>query len=215
MKKKMLLAQKCGMTLRFGEKGQLIPCTVLKVEPAVVVQKKSREKEGYDALQLGSREVPKEKKSLFKGKKPLKGHYAKAGLALRRVLFEVAAEELGQYNEGQLLDLSWFENTEYFDVSGKTKGRGFQGVMRRWGFQGGPASHGSKFHRSAGSTGSLGFSRSPKGEKRPGRMGNRRVSMQNLRRIHWDHQKGILLLRGAVPGCKGGFVMISPAIKRP
>jgi large subunit ribosomal protein L3 len=208
-----LIGKKIGMEQLFSESGQVIPVTILKAGPCPVVQKKSQEKEGYAALQLGF-EDKKEKNS----NKPERGHFARAGLSLKRVLREFRIGSPGDYKEADEVKTDIFKVGDYVDVTGISKGRGFAGVMKRWGFAGGPATHGAhKWHRRPGSIGSgkADPSRVFKGKRMAGRMGSAKVTCQNLEVMRIDAKENLLAVKGAVPGANGGYVIIKKAIKKP
>lgn len=208
-----LLGKKKGMTRVFDEKGNLIVCTVISAEPNVIVQLKNEEKDGYSAIQLGGIKVPESKKKNVK--KPLVGHFAKAKVEPRRHLLESRVDNLDEYEVGKEIGVDYFADSEFVDVIGTSKGKGFQGVMKRHNFAGGPAAHGSGFHRTAGSTGM----RSTPGRCLPGRpmagqMGNARVTSMNLKVIKVDAEKQLLLVKGAVPGARDSLVHIRKSIKK-
>ncbi len=211
-----LIGKKIGMTQVFDEDGNIIPVTVLQVGPCAVVQVKTQERDGYRAVQLALMEREKrpgdnkepEKKKHRKIPKPLEGHYAKAGIIPQKILREFKLGE-GEIKEGQILTVEIFEGIGRVDVTGTSKGRGFQGVMKRHGYSGGPASHGSKFHRAPGSVGSTTFpGRVLKGKGMPGHMGNERVTAIGLRVVKIDKEKNLMLVKGAVPGPAGGYVLV-------
>ena len=206
---KGLIGKKLGMTQVFSDEGVSVPVTVIEVEPSVVIQKKTKETDGYDALQLGYGRVKQKNVS-----KPLQGHFRKADKGLFRVLREFQMEVEGA-EPGVELTSEMFEPGDYVDVVGTTKGKGFAGVIKRHGFGGGRATHGSMFHRAPGSIGaSADPSRVFKGTRLPGHMGCERKTVQNL--LVWAVRPDInvILVRGAVPGCKNGFVLIKQAIKK-
>ncbi len=204
-----LLGKKIGMTRLFTEDGRWIEVTVLETGPCTVVQRKTRDKDGYDAVQLGFGEV-KEKRL----KKPQLGHFEKAGVAPRRTLREFRVAEDSELKTGDELKVDLFTAGERVDVVGNSKGKGFAGVIKRHGFKGGPGGHGSHFHRTPGS---IGQSADPakvyKNKRMPGHMGNRRVTAQNLEVVNVDSDRNLLLVRGAVPGANGGLVMVRKAVK--
>ncbi len=205
-----ILGKKLGMTQIFKE-GEVIPVTVIKAGPCVVTQIKSEDKDGYTAIQIGFEEA-KEKNI----NKPLKGHFERAGVSLHRYLAEVRLKngERENYKLGQKITVDIFKEGEKVDVTGVSKGRGFAGVVKRWGFRGFPASHGARYHRAGGSIGMAAFpARVIKGMKMPGRMGNRKVTVQNLEIVDIDKEKNLLLLKGAVPGHKGSLIFIKEAVK--
>ena len=205
---KGLIGKKLGMTQVFDDAGNSVPVTVIRVGPCVIVQKKTEERDGYGAVQLG----------FVDGKKapsltsPLRGHFDKASVAPARILREFDFTEGGddQVSVGdQLLVQDVFEAEERVDVVGRTIGRGFQGVIKRHGFSGGRASHGSMFHRAPGSIGqSASPSRVMKGMRGPGHMGNKRRKSKNLRVVKVDSERNILLVQGAVPGSPGNYVQV-------
>ena len=204
---KKLLGKKLGMTRYFLEEGKSIPATALKVGPCVVVQKKSREKEGYSAIQIGF--IPREKK---RTNKPLRGHFKNAGGGGFHYLREIRVEDIKSFEFGQEIKSDVFEIGDTVHVSALSKGRGFSGVVKRWGFSGGRKTHGSRSHRVPGSIGcSATPSRVQKGKKLPGRMGNHRVTVKNLRVIDVKPDMDVVLVKGAVPGGRNGLVEIYKA----
>lgn len=206
-----LMGRKVGMTQIFDEQGLLIPCTVISIEPNVVVQKKTKEVDGYESYQLGAEKVADSKKRNVT--KPLVGHFAKAKVEPRKRLQETfSAEEL---EIGQEIGVEYFEGEKLVDVRGRSKGKGFQGVMKRHNFSGGPAAHGSGFHRHAGSTGMRSTpGRTLPGHKMPGHMGDRRVTTELLEIVKVDVEKQVILVRGSVPGAKNGLVTVRKALKK-
>ncbi|NGX58900.1 MAG: 50S ribosomal protein L3 [Chlamydiae bacterium] len=208
-----LMGIKKGMTRIFDEKGESIVCTVIEAEPNVVVQVKEQAKDGYVAVQMGAEKVPSSK--VKNVSKPLKGHFAKANVEPRRHLKESHLSEGEEYATGQEVGVEYFAQDTYVDVTGTSKGKGFQGVMKRHGFSGGPAAHGSGFHRTAGSTGMCSNpGRTLPGLKMAGHMGNERKIVEGLKVIRVDQEKKIILVKGAIPGCKGGLVTIRKSTKR-
>lgn len=201
---KAIIAQKLGMTQLF--KGDLlVPVTVLRAGPCVVVRLKSREKDGYEAVQLGFSEIPREKRD--KVNMPTRGHFEKAGVAPHRYLAEVPLDP-GEFKVGQKVTVD-FEEGDSLDITGISKGKGFAGVMKRHGFGGGPASHGARFHRAPGAIGQCATpSKVFKGKKLPGRMGSERVTAQNLEVVEVDRAKGLMMVKGSVPGAKGGILLV-------
>ncbi len=198
-----------GMTEVFSEEGVFVPVTVIEVEPSVVVQKKTSEKDGYDALQLGYGRVSQRKLT-----KPIQGHLKKADRGYFRVLREFKGDTEG-YELGQEISIDMFAPGDFVDVVGTTKGKGFAGVIKRHGFGGGRATHGSMFHRAPGSIGaSADPSRVFKGTKLPGHMGTDRKTVQNL--VVWAVRPELnaLLVKGAVPGNKNAYVVVKQAIKK-
>jgi large subunit ribosomal protein L3 len=205
-----ILGKKLGMTQIFKE-GEVIPVTVIKAGPCVVTQIKRIEEDGYLAIQIGFEEAKKKHVN-----KPLGGHFKKAGVVPQRYLTEVRLEngEKENYKLGQKITVDIFQEGEKVDVTGVSKGKGFAGVVKRWGFRGFPASHGSRYHRAGGSIGMAAFpARVIKGMKMPGRLGNKKVTVQNLEIVKIDKEKNLLLLKGAVPGFKGSLVFIKEAVK--
>ncbi len=203
-----IIGKKLGMTQIFDEEGNAIPVTVLKAGPCIVVQKKTEEKDGYNAIQIGFIEgKPLKEKKLTK---PMKGHFEKAKVSPLRVLREVWITPDEEIKEGDELKVSTvFKDVEKVNVTGISKGKGFQGVIKRHGFSGGRASHGSMFHRAPGSIGATTFpARVWKGKGLPGHMGNERVTVRNLKVVRIDEEKNLLLLKGAVPGANGEIVII-------
>jgi large subunit ribosomal protein L3 len=217
--KKMIRLQgkKCGMVRVFDKAGAPIGCTLLKMDPNVVSQIKTRAKDGYDAIQLASsEEQANDPRTIEKRlKKPVLGHFKKSGIAPHRHLHETKVEDVNQYEIGKKVDLSVFEGVQFVDVMGISKGKGYQGVMKKYGFSGGPAAHGSGFHRHAGSTGMRSSpGRSLPNSPRPSHMGDERVTVQSLRVVLVDVEKGLLAVEGAVPGAKNGMVIVSQAKKK-
>jgi large subunit ribosomal protein L3 len=204
-----LIGKKLGMTQIFSDEGISVPVTVIEVEPSVVIQKKSKETDGYDALQLGYGRVKQRNVT-----KALQGHFKKADKGLFRVLREFDMDPEG-CELGQELNAEMFSPGDYVDVVGTTKGKGFAGVVKRHGFRGGRATHGSMFHRAPGSIGaSADPSRVFKGTKLPGHMGCGRKTAQNLLVWAVRPEMNVIMVRGAVPGSKNGFVLIKQAIKK-
>ncbi|RMG01171.1 MAG: 50S ribosomal protein L3 [Nitrospirae bacterium] len=195
-----ILGKKIGMTQIFDEKGKVIPVTVIEAGPCTVVQVKTTDTDGYDALQLGFDEIRKEKRV----NRPMMGHFKKAGSKPYRLLREFRMSGL---NVGDQVTVEQFKKGDRVSVSGLSKGKGFQGVMKRHGYGGGPGSHGSMFNRAPGSIGSSAFpSRVWKNKGMPGRMGGKRVTVKNLTVVDIRPEQNLILLRGAVPGHKGSYV---------
>lgn len=200
-----IIGIKVGMTQTFDEKGNVIPATVIKAGPCTVVQKKTREIDGYAAVQLGLIDG----KEYNKATKPVRGHFDKAGLPPVRVLREFRCEETGDLKEGAQFFVDIFSVGEKINVIGTSKGKGFAGVIKRHGFKGGKKSHGSMFHRAPGSIGQSAWpSRVIKGKKMPGHMGDARISVKNLTVIEADKENNLLVVKGAVPGAKGGLLLL-------
>ena len=203
-----LIGKKVGMTQTFDEEGNVAPITVIKVGPCTVIQKKTRKKDGYSAIQLGLIEEKGKKKAT----KPLVGHYEKSGVPPMKILKEFQFAEKGEVKEGDQFFVDIFQIGEKVHVVGTSKGKGFAGVVKRWGFHGGKATHGSMFHRRPGSAGASAYpSRVMKGKKQPGHMGNKRVTVKNLRIIQADKENNLLVVKGAVPGARGGYLLIKKA----
>jgi large subunit ribosomal protein L3 len=205
-----ILGKKVGMTQVFGDQGAMIPVTVLEVGPCLVVQRKTAESDGYDAVQVGL----VEKRPPRHVSQPQQGHFKKAGVAPTRRLaeFKVKADE--QWQPGDEVRASIFTAGEYVDVVGTSKGKGFQGVVKRHHFRGGRATHGSMFHRAPGSIGASSFpSRVYPGMRAAGRMGGGRVTAKNLKVVSVDADKNVILVSGAVPGSTGTYVTVKRAKK--
>ena len=207
---KGILGKKIGMTQVFASDGKLIPVTVVSVEPNVVMQIKTKETDGYEAIQLGFT-TKKEKHS----NKPEMGHAKKANTAPKRFLKEIKGVEVENYSLGQELTVSIFEAGEIVDVTGTTKGKGFQGVIKRHNQSRGPMGHGSQYHRGVGSMGTLRPMRVFKGKKLPGHMGNETVTIQNLEVVAVLEDENVILIKGNIPGPKNSFVVIKSSIKHP
>lgn len=212
-----LMGKKRGMTQRFNSKGALVPCTVIHVEPNVITQIKRKESDGYNALQLGYEKLQTRDERTLKRRvsNQLLGHFKKANVEPRRYLSETRLSDLESYEVGQELGLALFNDVEFLDVIGTSQGKGYQGVMKRHNFAGGPAAHGSGFHRHGGSTGMRTTpGRCLPGTKKPGQMGSERVTVQNLRVVEMDEKRGLLVIEGAVPGVRGSLVWFTPAQKK-
>lgn len=206
---KSILGRKLGMTQVFDETGNVIPVTVVEAGPVVVTQIKTKETDGYNAVQVGYLER-KEKHS----NQPMKGHFGKAGVELKKHLREVLVENTDEYSLGQEFKADIFEVNEHVDVVGTSKGKGTQGAIKRWNYSRGPESHGSKSHRVAGARSAGSYpARVFKGRKGSGKMGNERVTVQNLEVVRVDVENNLLLIKGAIPGPKGGLVTIKETIK--
>jgi large subunit ribosomal protein L3 len=205
-----ILGKKVGMTQVFGDKGVMVPVTVLEVGPCLVVQRKTTETDGYEAVQIGL----VEKRAPRNVTKPQQGHFKKAGVAPTRRLQEFAIDAGEEWKAGDEVKASIFEAGEYVDVVGTSKGKGFQGVVKRHGFRGGRATHGSMFHRAPGSIGASSFpSRVYPGMRAAGRMGGKRNTAKNLRVVQVDAERNVILVSGAVPGATGSYVSIRRAKK--
>ena len=207
--KKAIMAKKIGMTQVFSETGNLIPVTVLEAGPCVVVQKKTMENDGYEAIQVGFAEV-KEKHVT----KPLKGHFEKADVEAKKYLKEFRLEDITGYEVGAEIKADIFEAGEKIDVSGISKGKGYQGSFKRHGQSRGPMGHGSKYHRGLGSLSSgTTPGRVKKGKRMPGHMGAVKVTVENLEVVRTDAEKNLLLVKGAVPGPKGAILFVKDSVK--
>lgn len=204
-----LLGKKLGMTQVFTADGTRIPVTVIEAGPCVVVQKKTEESDGYSALQLGFGE-----RKTHRVNQPLMGHFKLAGKGAFHYLREFKAADTDAFGIGDEVNCDIFAAGDVIDVTATSKGKGFQGVIKRHKFSGGRATHGSMFHRAPGSIGASAWpSRVFKGKKMPGQMGNKRVTVQNLTVVEVRPEQNLLLVRGAVPGPKNGLVMIRKGIK--
>ena len=207
--KKGILGKKIGMTQVFTESGKLIPVTVIEVEPNVVTQIKTIEKDGYNAIQLGT--VSIREKSSNKAKI---GHTNKANTTPKRFLKEIRGVNVEDYTLGQVIDASIFAKGEVVDVTGTSKGKGTQGVIKRWNQSRGPMGHGSQYHRGVGSLGTLLPMHVLKGKKMAGHMGDEQVTIQNLEVVAVDLEKNVILIKGSVPGPKKSLVMIKTSVKK-
>jgi large subunit ribosomal protein L3 len=206
---KGILGRKVGMTQIFADNGNFIPVSVIEAGPMFVTQIKTVETDGYNAIQVGF-EPKKESRTI----KPEKGHFAKSGVDVKRVVREFRLDSVNGYELGQEIDCSIFEAGTLIDVAGTSKGKGTQGPIRRWNQSRGPETHGSKYHRGGGSIGAASYpARVIKGMKMAGRMGNERVTVQNLELIRVDAERNLLLVKGAIPGPKGGLVVVQEAVK--
>ncbi len=207
--KKAILATKVGMTQIFNEDGVLTPVTVLQAGPCVVTQVKTVENDGYSAVQVGF--VDKREKLV---NKPLKGHFDKAGVSYKRYVRELKLEDAEEYALAQEIKADIFAAGDKIDVTAISKGKGFQGAIKRHGQHRGPMAHGSKFHRHAGSNGACSDpSKVFKGKKMPGQMGHKKITIQNLEVVRVDADKNLLLVKGAVPGPKKALVTVKETVK--
>ena len=207
--KKALIGRKVGMTQIFDENGTVIPVTVLEAGPCVVAQVKTLENDGYEAVQLGFGEVKENKLT-----KPKKGEFAKANITPKKHLREFRMDSVEEYKVGDEVKADIFTAGEKIDVQGTSKGKGFQGVIKRHGQHRGPMGHGSMYHRRPGSMGSTSTpGRVFKGKKLPGHMGRITVTIQNLDVVRVDMDKNVILLKGSVPGAKGSILKIKSAVK--
>ncbi|MEA5019119.1 MAG: 50S ribosomal protein L3 [Gordonibacter sp.] len=202
-----IYGKKIGMTQIFGEDDRVIPVTVIQAEPNKVCQVKTKATDGYEAVQMGFGAI-KEKKV----NRPMKGHFAKQGADAVRYLREVRVDDASEYKVGDEQTVAAFGETKKVDVMGTSKGKGFAGVMKRYGHHGGPGGHGSHFHRAPGSVGQCATpSRVFKGLKLPGHMGCETVTVRNLEVVRIDEEQNLILVRGAIPGGKNGIVRVRMA----
>ena len=207
--KKAILATKVGMTQVFAEDGSFIPVTVLQAGPCPVVQVKTVEKDGYEAVQVGFGDI---REKLVN--KPKKGHFAKANVANKRFLKEFRFENAAEYSVGQEIKADIFSAGDKIDASGVSKGKGYAGAIKRFGLSRGPMGHGSKYHRHAGSNGPATTpGRVFKGKHMPGQMGNVNVTVQNLEVVRVDVDNNMILVKGAVPGAKKSLVILKETVK--
>lgn len=202
-----IYGKKIGMTQIFAEDGTVIPVTVIQAEPNKVCQVKTAETDGYEAVQLGFGAIKAKKVN-----KPMAGHFAKLGVEPTRYLREVRVENAADHTVGEEVTVAAFNDVAKVDVTGTSKGKGFAGVMRRYGFAGGPGGHGAHFHRAPGSVGQCAYpSRVFKGVRLPGHMGCDTVTTKNLEVVRVDEDMNLILLKGAVPGGKNGVVRVRMA----
>lgn len=206
---KEIYGKKLGMTQIFGENGIAIPVTVIEVEPCTIVAKKTEDKDGYNAIVISFGQI-KEKNA----NKPMKGIFAKANVPVQRHLREIKVENLDEYEIGKTIDVNVFENGDRIDVQGVSKGKGFQGVIKRHGQKRGPMGHGSMYHRRPGS---MGATTSPgrvfKGKKLPGHMGSVVSSILNLEVVKVDSDKNVVLVKGSIPGAKKAIVRVRSTVR--
>ena len=206
---KTIIGKKVGMTQIFDEKGKVIPVTVIEAGPCLVAQVKSVETDGYNAIQLGFGDVKESKLN-----KPEKGHFAKAKLALKKHLREFRLDSVDGVNVGDEIKVDTFQAGDKIDVQGTSKGKGFQGVIKRHGQSRGPMGHGSMYHRRPGSMGPTSTpGRVFKGKRLPGHMGRVTVTIQNLDVVRVDLDKNVILVKGSVPGAKGAILKVKSAVK--
>ncbi|MGW8959872.1 50S ribosomal protein L3 [Paenibacillus sp. NPDC055715] len=206
---KGILGKKLGMTQVFTPEGNVLAVTVIEAGPCVVLQKKDLENDGYEAIQLGFSDK-KEKRS----NKPEAGHAKKANTAPKRYVRELRGIDLAAYEVGQELKADVFTEGEFVDVTGISKGKGFAGVIKRWGQSRGPMAHGSRYHRGPGSMGSIQANRVPKGKHLPGHMGHETVTIQRLEVVKIDTERNVLLVKGSIPGPKNSFVKVIDTVKK-
>lgn len=208
---KAILGRKLGMTQIFTEEGQVVPVTVVESGNNVVVQNKTVENDGYNAIQIGFGAIKESKIN-----SPMKGHFAKAGVAPVKFIREMRLENASEYNVGDTIDVDIFSAGELVDVTGTSKGKGFAGGIKRHNFARGPMGHGSKSHREPGSTGAMisgHGGRVLKGKKLPGHMGSEKVTVQRLTVVRVDADRNLLLIKGAIPGPKKGLVVVKSTVK--
>jgi large subunit ribosomal protein L3 len=212
-----MMGKKRGMMQLFDEKGNVIVCTVIQAEPNVVTQIKTKATDGYTAVQLGFDKVKGKTQYTIEARtgKPRLGHFKKAGVESRRHLLESRIDSADEYALGQEINVSIFGEVEFVDAIAISKGKGYQGVMKRHNFAGGPASHGSGFHRHAGATGMRSTpGRGLPGGKKAGQMGNERVTVQNLQVVKVDPENHLIVIKGQVPGPRNGLVYLTQAKKK-
>lgn len=211
------MGKKRGMVQLFDKKGNSVVGTVIELQPNVIVQIKKKETDGYDAVQLGFEKIEVKDKRTVANRlsKPLRGHYAKAGVEPCRYLCETEVEDINGYQIGQELGVDLYSDVKFVDATALSKGKGYQGVIKKYNFAGGPASHGSGFHRHAGSTGMRSTpGRCLPGGPRPSHMGLENVTVQNLEVVLVKPEEQVIVVRGAVPGPTDGLVYIAPAVKK-
>jgi len=204
-----LLGKKVGMTRIFTDDGKAVPVTVVQAGPCTVVQRRTGQTDGYEALQIGF-----ERHSRRRTNSPMTGHFESRGIAPLKYLTEFRVDAEEEYEEGQELTVELFSEGERVEVTGQTKGRGFAGVVKKYGFRGGPASHGSKVHRSLQSAGATDAQRIFPGTRMPGQMGNKQTTIKGLTVVAVDTEDNLLLIKGGIPGPNGGLVIIRPMQKR-
>lgn len=205
---KGILAKKIGMTRVFDEEGRVIPVTVLEAGPCTVVAKKTPEKDGYKAIQVGFKNARPTSLN-----KPLNGHFARAGVAPAKYVRELRISDADTYEVGQEIKADIFKAGEYVDVTGVSKGKGFAGSIKRHGQGRGPMTHGSRYHRGPGSLGAIDAARVFKGQSLPGRMGGEKVTVQKLKVIKVDAGKNLLLVKGSVPGPRNTLLIVKNSVK--
>lgn len=205
---KAILGKKIGMSQWFTPNGELLPVTVIEAGPCIVTQIKTKDTDGYEAVQVAFQPIKESRMN-----KPTKGHFAKANVKPHRFLREFRLVDITGYKVGQAIMADLFSEGEFVDVTGTSKGKGFTGVIQRWGFSRGPMTHGSKYHRGVGSLSSRAGARTFPGRKMPGQHGRFRRTVQNLRVVKIDTERNIILVKGAVPGPKGSLVTIKNSVK--
>jgi len=203
-----LIGKKIGMSQTFDQAGNIISLTVIKAGPCTVIQKKTEEKNGYSALQIGL----VEEKGVKQPIKPVQGHFKKAGVPPVKILREFRFAKEAEIKEGDQILVDIFQEGEKVHITGTSKGKGFASVIKRWGFRGGKASHGSMFHRAPGSIGASAFpSRVVKGKKLPGHMGDRTATVRNLTVVEADKENNLLIVKGSIPGARNGYLLVRKA----
>jgi len=205
---KGILGRKVGMTQVFDETGKAVPVTAVLAGPCVVVQKKTKENDGYEAIQIGYGEIKDKRVN-----KPRKGHFAKAHVQPKKVVRELRLADCSTYNVGDEYTADIFQAGEAVDISGISKGKGFAGVIKRHGLHRGLMAHGSKYHRRVGSLAAKGVAHVFKGRKLPGRLGGVKRTIQNLKIVKVDAEKNLLLVKGSIPGAKGSILLVKDSVK--
>ncbi|MFC5452286.1 50S ribosomal protein L3 [Paenibacillus aestuarii] len=206
---KGILGKKLGMTQVFTAEGNVVPVTVIQAGPCVVLQKKDVDNDGYESIQIGFDDV-KASRII----KPELGHAKKAGTTPKRYVKEIRGVQMAEYEVGQELKADLFAEGEFVDVTGTSKGKGFQGNIKRHNQSRGPMAHGSRYHRGPGSMGSIQANRVPKGKNLPGHMGDQTVTLQNLQIIKVDAERNVLLVKGSIPGPTNSYVSVKSAVKK-
>lgn len=203
-----LIGKKIGMTQIFDDNGNVIPATVITAGPCTIIQKKTEKRDGYSAVQLAFIEDKPKKHAT----KPVVGHYQRANIPPAKILREFKFDDQSGVKEGDQFFVDMFDIGEKVHVIGTSKGKGFAGVVKRWGFKGGKATHGSMHHRRPGSVGASAYpSRVMKGKKLPGHMGHERITVKNLSVVETDKEKNLLVVKGSIPGARGGYLLIKKA----
>lgn len=214
MKPLRLIGKKLGMTQVFDEEGNLVVCSVIAIEPNVITQIKSVKTDGYNAVQLGAGKLSSSRKKNLA--KPFIQKFDKLNIEPKKKLLESRVEDISSFEVGNEFGVEYFQDVRFVNVTGVSKGKGYQGVMKRHGFAGGPGAHGSGFHRHAGSVGMRSTpGRTFPGHKMPGHMGSENVTTENLKVVKIDAEKQILLVKGAIPGARNCFVYVRNSVKRP
>lgn len=214
---KKIMGRKRGMTQVFDQAGNVVTCTVIHAAPSVITQLKTKAKDGYEAVQMAYDvvEVQDERTVANRVTKPLRGHFQKANVPASRFVYEARVQDTSSYEIGQKMGVDQFQDVKFVDVCGVSKGKGYQGVMKKYHFAGGPAAHGSGFHRHAGSTGMRSSpGRCLPGGKRASHLGDKRVTVQSLKVVSIDVENSLVLVEGAVPGARNGVVFVSNAKKK-